>query len=78
MAIIRHYQNRRPTPELLGQMSHGPEVSVQAGSVTTHCVLAAAAFALAVLVKELPGRERRKLREYMVSKFDEVLREHGA
>jgi hypothetical protein len=78
LTIMKFYQNRRPTPELIGQASPGPEVRVQDGRVTVHCVVAAIAFSVGVLIKDLDRRERKKIREYLVSKLDEVLREHGA
>jgi hypothetical protein len=31
-----------------------------------------------VLIKDLPRRDRKRLREYLVHKIDEVLREHGS
>jgi hypothetical protein len=79
LAIMKHYQNRRPTPELIGDTPVSSDVvRVQAGAVTVHCILAAEAFAIGILIKDLDRRERRKLREYLVTKLDEVLREHGA
>lgn len=78
LAIMKHYQNRRPTPELIGDVRPQGPVRVQNGAVTAHCILAGCAFSLAVLVKDLPPRERRKLREYLVTKFDEVLGELGS
>lgn len=75
---MKFYQSRRPTQEMVGEAVLDPETRVQAGAVTTHCLLAAAAFALGVLIKDLPRRERRQLREYLVHKMDEVMREHGA
>jgi hypothetical protein len=78
LAIMKFYQNRRPTQEMLGDAPHGPETRAQAGAVTTHCLIAAAAFAVGVLIKDLPRRDRKRLREYLVHKIDEVLREHGA
>lgn len=65
LAGIVHYQRSRPP-------------DVQDGKVTTHVIFAAAAFSLGVVVKDLPPRERRKLREYLVHKLDEMLKEHGA
>lgn len=62
---IHRYQKDRP-PEM------------QAGEVTVHVVMAAAAFALGVLIKDLPRRERKKLREYLIYKLDDMLKEHGA
>jgi hypothetical protein len=50
----------------------------QAGEVTTHVIFAAAMFALGVVVKDLPKRERKKIRDYMISKFDDFMKEHGA
>lgn len=78
LAIMHHYQNRRPTPELIGDVRPEGPVRVQDGTVTAHCILAGNAFALAVLVKDLDPRQRRKLREYLVTKFDEVIRELGS
>ena len=52
--------------------------AMQDGVVTVHVVMAAAAFALAVTIKDLPRRDRKKIREYLIAKFDDVLREHGA
>lgn len=65
LAGMVHYQNRRP-----------PEI--QDGKVTTHVIIAAVSFAVGVLIKDLPARERKKLREYMVHKLDDMLSEHGA
>jgi len=64
-AGIHKYQTDRP-PEM------------QDGVVTVHVVMAAAAFTLAVMIKDLPRPERKKIREYLIAKFDDVLREHGA
>ena len=46
--------------------------------VTACCILAATSFAVGMLLKDLPPRERKRLREYLVHKLDDVLREHGA
>lgn len=48
------------------------------GIVTTHCILAGIAFSVGNLIHRLPPRERKKLREYLVQKLDDMLREHGA
>lgn len=58
------------------QVDRPPEM--QDGVVTVHVIMAAAAFSLGVLIKDLPRRERKKLREYLVAKLDDMLREHGA
>lgn len=50
---------------------------MQAGEVTVHVIYAAAMFALGVVIKDLPKRERDRVREYMVAKFDDFMREHG-
>lgn len=78
LTIMKFYQSRRPTPEMIGEATIVQGTRVQAGAVTVHCLLAAAAFAVGVLIKDLPQRERRWMREYLVQKLDEVLREHGA
>lgn len=78
LAIMKHYQNRRPTPELVHDVQPQGPARIQDGTVTVHCILAGNAFATAVLIKDLDRRQRRKLREYMIGKFDEVLRELGA
>jgi len=79
LAVMKHYQSRRPTPELIGSTPVSSDlIKVQAGKVTVHCIFAANVFSLAVLIKELPQRERRQIREYMVTKFDEALRDIGA
>jgi hypothetical protein len=52
--------------------------AMQDGVVTVHVIMAAAAFTLAVVVKDLPRRDRNRIREYLIAKFDDVLREHGA
>lgn len=78
LTIMKFYQSRRPTPELIGESARVPDVRVQDGRVTVHCLLAAVAFAIGVLIKDLDRRERQKLREYLVHKIDEVLAEHGS
>lgn len=50
----------------------------QDGKVTVHVIYAAAMFALGVVTKDLPRRERKQVRDYMISKFDDFMREHGA
>lgn len=47
------------------------------GRVTTHSIVAGIAFSVGVLIKDLPRRDRKKLREYLVQKLDDMLTEHG-
>lgn len=65
IAGIHKYQTDRP-PQM------------QDGVVTVHVIYAAAMFALGVVVKDLPKKERKHIREYMIAKFDDFMREHGA
>ena len=58
------------------QQSRPPEI--YAGPVTVRCIIAGTMFAVGVLIKNLPPRERKYLREYMVHKLDDMLKEHGA
>jgi len=48
------------------------------GIVTTHCMIAGIAFAVGVLIHKLPQKDRKQLRDYLVHKLDDMLREHGA
>lgn len=47
------------------------------GEVTVHIIFAAAMFALGVVIKDLHPRQRRQIKEFMISKFDEFMKEHG-
>lgn len=67
MAGIHKYQSHRLTMD-------GEAID---GEAVVHVILAGAMFALGITVKDLRARERKKLREFMIEKFDEVLREHG-
>lgn len=57
------------------QVDRPPEM--QAGEVTLHVIIAAQMFAVGVLIKDLHPKQRKKLRDYMVAKFDDFMREHG-
>lgn len=65
IAGMHKYQTDRP-PEM------------QDGVVTVHVIVAAQMFAIGVLVKDLPRRDRKKIRDYMVAKWDMFMKEHGA
>ena len=65
IAGVHKYQTDRP-PEM------------QAGEVTAHVVLAALAFTAGVLMMKLPRKQRHRMREYLISKLDEMLKEHGS
>ena len=49
--------------------------TVFAGEVTVRCIIAGIVFSIAVLICKLPRRERKYLREYLVHKLDDALKD---
>ncbi len=47
------------------------------GEVTVHVIYAAAMFALGVVIKDLHPRQRRQIKDFMIAKFDDFMKEHG-
>lgn len=64
IAGMRKVQNARPP-------------AVFDGVTTTYCMIAGIAFSVGVLIHKLPAVERKRIREYLVHKLDQMLAEHA-